>query len=84
MGQANASLKNNRGLLKKRKRRTARDLLLGELENQNLSFKEVSPKELAKIKQKIRKRAREHRKNQVFLYTVSIVIALILLLLVFR
>ena len=55
------SLKNNRALVKKRKSRSHSDLLLDGNSKTQVEFKKVSPQELERIKDEIRKEARRGR-----------------------
>ena len=76
---ANAILKVNRALLKKRKVRKLKDLLTENSGKTKTNFKQVSPAELEKIKSKIRERAKGHVFKEVKLYLYSLIVLIFLI-----
>lgn len=85
MSHANQSLKQNRALLRKSNYRNLKELYLQHSEKSSLEFKEVSPKELADIKSKIRLQHKKNtRKDLVVTLVVVILTALFFLYLYLR
>ncbi len=74
MASAILSLKQNRALLKKRPIRELKDLIYQKSGKSELEFKKISPQELEKIKDEIRKEAQVHARNQVILYVLSAIL----------
>ncbi len=83
MAYAIKSLKQNRALLKKRKFKDIKDLLRYETENTQVNFKKVSPTELFKIKQKIRKEAKQQKRVLAFIYAISILLSIVFIFFIF-
>lgn len=73
MASAILSLKQNRALLKKRNVRELKDLLYEKSGKTELEFKNVSSKEMAQIKEEIRKEARITARKEVLIYLISLV-----------
>jgi len=67
MSYAINSLKQNRALLRKRNIKELRDLLLENSGKTELAFKEISPEELAKIKDKIRAQAKKDARQNLLI-----------------
>jgi len=80
MASAILSLKQNRALLKRRNIRELKDLLYEKSGKTELEFKKVSPKELALIKEKIRKQARKAARHEIIIYFISFALMLLVLL----
>ena len=79
MASAILSLKRNRALLKKRKVRELKDIIYEKSGKTKLEFKKVGPKELARIKDEIRREARINARNEIIIYLISFVLAIILI-----
>jgi hypothetical protein len=75
MASAILSLKQNRGLLKKRNIRELKDLIYEKSSKTDLAFKEISPDELARIKKEIRMEAKIKARKEVILYSIAFVLA---------
>tara|TARA_R110002074_G_scaffold167299_3_gene328401 strand:+ start:80083 stop:80367 length:285 start_codon:yes stop_codon:yes gene_type:complete len=84
MASAILSLKGNRSLLKKRKFRDLKDLLYEKSGSTELEFKKVSPSELAKIKDRIRKEAKSTARREILLYLLSFILTGITIYLIYR
>ncbi|MBW8201871.1 hypothetical protein [Flagellimonas abyssi] len=76
MASAILSLKQNRSLLKKRNIRELKDLIYEKSDKTDLAFKEISPEELARIKEEIRMEAKLIARNEAILYSIVFVFAL--------
>ncbi len=83
MAYAIKSLKQNRALLKKRKFKDIKDLLRYETESTQVHFKKVRLTELFKIKQKIRKEAKQQKRMLAFIYAISVLLSIAFIFLIF-
>jgi hypothetical protein len=79
MSSAITSLKNNRSLLKKRKIKTAKDLLTHKSGRTKLEFKKMSQEELQKIKNQIRNEAKRRNDNKSIVFVVLFITSILLL-----
>jgi len=79
MSSAITSLRNNRSLLKKRKFKTAKDLLIHKSGKTKLEFKKVSQEELHKIKNQIRNEAKRQNDNKSIVFVVLFITSILLL-----
>lgn len=75
MASAILSLKQNRSLLKKRNIRELKELIYEKSGKTDLAFKEISPEELARIKEEIRMEAKINARNKVVIYSIVFVFA---------
>ena len=76
---ANAILKLNRSLLKKRHIRELKDVLRENSGTTMTKFKEVSPFELKRIKENIRQEAEAQKKREIGLYIIAFIISILLM-----
>lgn len=76
MAFANQSLKQNRGLLRKRRFKDIKGLMKSHSKKTALEFKKIAPEELARIKTEIRLRAKKERKRAILIYALAVVIAI--------
>lgn len=83
MASAILSLKQNRALLKKRSVRELKDLLYEKSGKTEVEFKKVTPEELVRIKEEIRKDTRVNIRNEIIIYTISFVAVLVLFFLIY-
>lgn len=74
MSHANQSLKQNRALLRKANYRSLKELYLQHSEKSALEFKEVSPKDLADIKNKIRLQHKQNARKELVITLVAIIL----------
>ena len=79
VSSAITSLRNNRSLLKKRKFKTAKDLLIHKSGKTKLEFKKVSQEELQKIKNQIRNEAKRRNDNKSIVFVVLFITSILLL-----
>lgn len=77
------SMRANRLLRKKRKFKDVKSLVIETSGQTELQFKQVSPEELADIKDKIRKEVKKAAKKEITIYGVCILIIFILIVLAF-
>lgn len=77
------SMRANRLLRKKRKFKDVKSLVIETSGQTELQFKQVSPEELAVIKDKIRKEVKKAAKKEITIYGVCILIIFILIVLAF-
>lgn len=84
MGMANSSLKNNRSLVGKRKYKNLKTLILNESGKTELEFKQLSSRELIKIKDQIRLKARQKKQeNMIFMASLFLVLISIIAIAIF-
>ena len=79
MSSAITSLRNNRSLLKKRKFKTAKDLLIHKSGKTELEFKKVSQEELHKIKNQIRNEAKRQNDNKSIFFVVLFITSILVI-----
>ena len=79
VSSAITSLRNNRSLLKKRKFKTAKDLLIHKSGKTKLEFKKVSQEELQKIKNQIRNEAKRRNDNKSIVFVILFITSILLL-----
>ncbi|MEM7485220.1 MAG: hypothetical protein AAF348_08425 [Bacteroidota bacterium] len=75
MASAILSLKQNRGLVRKRNIRELKDILYEKSGKTELEFKKVDAEELAKIKEKIRREAKINARNNIIRYAIAFVLS---------
>ena len=71
-------VRNNRSLLKKRKFKDIKNLVIETSGKTELEFKQVSPEELALIKEKIRKKAKKSIQREITIYGIFALLLLII------
>jgi len=83
MSHANQSLKQNRALLRKANYRKLKNLYLQHSAKLELEFKEVSSKELAGIKNKIRLQHKQNARKELVFTLVAIILAALFFVLLY-
>ncbi|MEO0571517.1 MAG: hypothetical protein AAF039_07400 [Bacteroidota bacterium] len=82
MGSASQPMlvvKYNRALLKKRNIKELKDLIRETSGKTALAFKEITPEEMAVVKEKIRLQHKQHVQQEIKLYVISGIVTLLLL-----
>ena len=78
MSSAITSLRNNRSLLKKRKFKTAKDLLIHKSGKTKLEFKKVSQEELQMIKNQIRNETKRRNDKKSIIFVILFISSVLL------